>query len=108
MNEKKKQPKEKPLEKMTVKELREIAKDIPEITGVHGQNKAELFAAIKKVRGIEDKKPKKKDSTVREIKQRMRELKTRRIAAIESNDKKMASVYRRRILRLKKRTRKAA
>lgn len=108
MNEKKKQPKEKPLEKMTVKELREIAKDIPEITGVHGQNKAELFAAIKKVRGIEDKKPKKKDSTVREIKQRMRELKTRRIAAIESNDKKMASIYRRRILRLKKRTRKAA
>jgi len=108
MNEKKKQPKEKPLEKMTVKELREIAKDIPEITGVHGQNKAELFAAIKKVRGIEDKKPKKKDSTVREIKQRMRELKTRRIAAIESSDKKMASIYRRRILRLKKRTRRAA
>ncbi len=108
MNEKKKQSKEKPLEKMTVKELREIAKEIPEITGVHGQNKAELFSAIKKVRGIEDKKPQKKDSTVREIKQRIRELKTKRMAAIESSDKKMASIYRRRILRLKKRTRKAA
>ncbi len=108
MNEKKKQPKEKPLEKMTVKELREIAKEMPEITGVHGQNKAELFSAIKKVRGIEDKKPKKMDTTVREIKQKIRELKTKRMAAFESSDKKMASIYQRRILRLKKRTRKAA
>ncbi len=60
MNEKKKEPKEKPLGKMTVKELREIAKEMPEITGVHGQNKAELFNAISEVSGITDKSPKKK------------------------------------------------
>ena len=108
MDEKTKQPKEKPLEKMTVKELKEIAKEMPEITGVHGQNKAELLNAIRKVKGIEDKTSGKKDSTTRNIKQRIRELKTQRMAAIESHDKKMASIYRRRISRLKKRTRKAA
>jgi len=108
MDEKKEQPKENPLEKMTVKELREIAKEMPEITGVHGQNKAELFNAIKEVRGIVDKTSEKKESTTREIRQKIRELKTLRIAAIESHDKKMSSIYRRRISRLKKRTRKAA
>ena len=108
MDEKTKQPKEKPLEKMTVKELREIAKEMPEISGVHGKNKPELFSAIREVRGIVDKTPKRMDATTREIKQRIRELKTLRIAAIESHDKKMASIYRRRISRLKKRTRKAA
>jgi hypothetical protein len=108
MDEKKKEPKEKPLEKMTAKELREIAKEMPEISGVHGQNKLELLNAIRGVRGITDKSPKKKDSNIREIKQRIRELKTKRMAAIESHDKKMTSIYRRRISRLKKRTRKAA
>jgi len=93
---------------MTVKELREIAKEMPEITGVHGQNKAELFNAVRKARRIIDKTPKKKDSTVQGIKQRIRELKTKRMAAVESHDKKMVSIYRRRISRLKKRTRKAA
>ena len=38
--------KEKPLDKMTAKELREIALKIPEITGVHGMNKAELLATV--------------------------------------------------------------
>ncbi|MAF32430.1 MAG: Rho termination factor N-terminal domain-containing protein [Desulfobacterales bacterium] len=108
MDEKKEQSKEKPLENMTVKELREIAKEMPEITGVHGKNKAELFNAVRKARGIIDKTPKKKDSTVQGIKQRIRELKTKRMAAAESHDKKMVSIYRRRISRLKKRTRKAA
>ncbi|MDP7078206.1 MAG: Rho termination factor N-terminal domain-containing protein [Desulfobacterales bacterium] len=108
MDEKKEQSKEKPLENMTVKELREIAKEMPEITGVHRQNKAELFNAVRKARRIIDKTPKKKDSTVQGIKQRIRELKTKRMAAVESHDKKMVSIYRRRISRLKKRTRKAA
>ena len=52
MAKKKKEIKEKPLEKMTVKELREIAKEIPEITGVSGMNKAELFSAIQTAKGI--------------------------------------------------------
>ena len=44
--------KEKPLEKMTVKDLREMAKEMPEIVGVHGMKKDELISAIKKVKGI--------------------------------------------------------
>ena len=42
---------EKPLEKMTVKALREIGKEIPEITGVHGMKKEELIVAINEARG---------------------------------------------------------
>ena len=44
----------KPLDKMTVKELREVALELPQITGVHGMNKAELLAAVKEAKGIED------------------------------------------------------
>ena len=46
--------KAKPLEKMTVTDLREMAKDITEISGVHGMKKEELIAAIKKSKGIID------------------------------------------------------
>ena len=107
MNEKK-EAKEKPLEKMTVTDLRELAKEMPEITGVHGMNKQELIAAIKKVRGIEEKVVKKTDATSREMKKKIKALKAERQAALESSDKKMATMYRRRISRLKKKTRRAA
>ena len=108
MGGKKKEAKEKPLEKMTAKELRELGKQIPEIVGVHGMNKAELISAIKEARGIVDETPKQLDASVREIKKKIRVLKAEREAAIENNDKKMAEIYRRRILRLKKKTRRAA
>ncbi|MEW5910818.1 MAG: transcription termination factor Rho [Thermodesulfobacteriota bacterium] len=108
MSEKKKEAKEKPLDKMTVKELREIALQIPEITGVHGKNKPELLSVIKAVRGIVDDLPGKKDSSVREIKKKIRDLKKDRNATIESQDRKKAALLRRRISRLKKKTRKAA
>jgi len=108
MGGKKKEVKEKPLDKMTAKELRELAMEMPEITGVHGMNKAELVSAIKKARGIEEASGKQADSSVREIKKKIKELKVQREAAIEAKDKKMAGVYRRRIARLKKKTRKAA
>ena len=38
----------KPLEKMTVKELKEVALEIPEITGVHGMNKSDLVKTLAK------------------------------------------------------------
>ncbi|MBC8443916.1 MAG: transcription termination factor Rho [Deltaproteobacteria bacterium] len=104
---KKKVEKEKPLDKMTVKELREIAKEMPEITGVHGKNKAELLATIKDVRGITDKPKKKKDSSVRGLKKKITHFKTQRQEAIQAGDKKMAGIFRRRITRLKKKTRHA-
>ena len=98
----------KPVDKMTVKELREVAKEIPEITGVHGMNKAELVNSIKKARGIEDAPTKKVDASVRDIKSKIRKLKSEREAFLKADNKKMAIISRRRISRLKKKTRKAA
>jgi hypothetical protein len=108
MGKKKKEIKEKPLEKMTANELRDVGKQLPELTGVHGMNKAELISAIKKAKGIKEDFVKKSDSLVREIKKKIKELKTERETALNNNDDKMAKIYRRRITRLKKKTRRAA
>lgn len=108
MSKKKKEAKEKPLAKMTAKELREVGKQIPEITSVYGMNKPELMSAIKKARGIVDDSPKTKDDSVREIKKKIKGLKTERETALSENDAKMAAIYQRRITRLKKKTRRAA
>lgn len=108
MGKKKKEVKEKPLEKMTAKELREVGKQIPEIKGVFGMNKPELIRVIKKARGIEEDPKKTSSSSVREIKKKIKEFRLKRMAALESSDNKMAEIYGRRIKRLKKKTRKAA
>ena len=108
MGSPKKEAKEKALEKMTAKELREVAIEMPEITGVHGMNKAELINAIKLARGIEIKSEKKTDSKIREIKKKIKEFKAKRETLLESNDNKMAAIYKRRIIKLKKKTRRAA
>ena len=47
-----KEKKEKPLEKWTVKELREEALKIGELQGVHGMNKEELLVELRKAKGI--------------------------------------------------------
>jgi len=102
---KKKTDKEKPLEKLTAKELREIAKTIPDVTGVHGMNKPELIGIIKKSRGIEDAAGAADHGLVRKLKTKIRSLKVQRAMALQSEDAKMAGIYRKRIIRLKKRTR---
>jgi hypothetical protein len=159
MSEEKAEATEKPLEKMTVKALREIAKEIPEITGVHGMKKEELLVAINEIRGVKEETVKEetvkeetvkeetvkeetvkeetvkeetvKEETVKEetvktdksikatpvkkaggargeIKKQIKTLKAQRQTALEAQDKKMATVYKRRISRLKKKSRKAA
>jgi len=105
---KKKEIKEKPLDKMTAKELRTVASDISEITGVHGMNKPELIGAIKKAKGIEDVPGKKTDASVREIKAKIRKTKVERETFLKSDNNKMAIISRRRISRLKKKARNAA
>jgi hypothetical protein len=100
--------KEKPLEKMTVKELREMAKDIPGITGVHAMKKDELMVEIKKAKGIKDEPIKKADASIAELKQKIKALKAQRREALEAKDKKKATIFKRRISRLKKKTRRAA
>lgn len=124
MTDKPKAGSEKLLDKMTVKDLREVAKDIPGITGVHGMKKDELLTAIKEVQGVEEKpaekptdKPKKKkgkgakrlaDLPAHDLKSMIRDLKVKRQQALAEKDRKMARIYRRRISRIKKRTRQAA
>lgn len=106
MAEKKKTTAEKPLDKMTVKELREIALEIPSITGVHGMNKEDLLSAIKAERGITEEGRKKSARSMRETKQKIKALKVQKTDALKAADRKMADVYRRRISRLKKKTRR--
>ena len=98
----------KPLDKMTVKELREVALELPEITGVHGMNKAELLAKIKEAMGIADEPVQEHSDTVGKVKSRIKAFKAKRAAALQDNDAKMARIYRRRISRLKKKSRKVA
>ena len=108
MGGKKKEAKEKPLEKMTATELRELAKEIPDIVGAHGMNKVELVAAVKKARGIEEAPRKKGRGSVREIKAQIQQLKKERAAALEAKDARLATICKRKISRLKKQTRRAA
>ena len=104
----KKEAKEKPLDKMTVKDLREIAKEIEGIAGVHGMNKGDLLAAIKEARGIKEAPRKKTTSSVREIKAKLKDLKSKRREALAGKEKKQATILRRKISRLKKKSRQAA
>jgi vacuolar-type H+-ATPase subunit I/STV1 len=153
--------KEKPLEKMTAKELREVALEIPEIEGVHAMKKEDLLEAIRKFGGVEkeeakeevkeekeeaaeaeeeakeekeeakekeqeakrkEQEAKKKEKEeakkkekeekvaahVADLKKKIREFKALKEEAIKKRDARMAEIYKRRINRLKKRTRKAA
>jgi excinuclease UvrABC helicase subunit UvrB len=108
MGKKEKAKKEKPLDRMTAKELRVVALEIPEITGVHGMNKPELVATIKKARGIVEDTVKKSDVSVRDIKKKIQQLKTEKNQASQDKDTGKAKILRRRISRLKKKTRRAA
>ncbi|HOV86705.1 MAG TPA: transcription termination factor Rho [Syntrophobacteraceae bacterium] len=102
-----KEDKEKPLDKMTAKELREAALKLEGIVGVHAMNKNELIAAIKEVKGIVDVKSGKKTADVRGLKVKVRELKEKRVRAKEEGNKRLADSLRRKISNLKKKTRKA-
>jgi hypothetical protein len=107
---------EKSLEKMTVKELRAIALEIPRAVAVHDMKKAELIACIKEARGIKDEAPvkiKKKvvakiKLTKNEIKGKIKQLKEEKKAAQAAKNRKLKDILRRRISHLKKQTRKFA
>jgi hypothetical protein len=110
--------KEKPLEKMTAKELREMALGLPGVHGVHAMKKEELIAAIRKAKGITEPEPKKEKLivakkekvvlTVAQLKQKVKELRLKKEEALQHRNWKMAEILRRRISRLKKKTRRAA
>lgn len=100
--------KDKPIEKMTAKELRELALTLEGIVGVHAMNKPELLAAIKESKGIVDDSKKNKNVDVRALKLKIHELREKRLQAKAAGNKKLADSLRRRISRMKKKTRRAA
>ncbi|MCF8068522.1 MAG: Rho termination factor N-terminal domain-containing protein [Desulfobacterales bacterium] len=98
---------EKPLDKMTAIELREIAKQIPGVTGTSGMKKDELLSVVKKDRGIKEKKEKRAAPSIKEMKLKIKKLKKDRVKFLEEDNSKMAAICRRQVNRLKKKTRRA-
>jgi hypothetical protein len=97
----------KPLDKMTVVELREVVKEeIPGITGVTGMKKDRLLEAIKKKKK-KTAGPKKK-MTSKDMKLEIVRLRAEREKLRQEKDKQKLEIIRRRINRLKKMTRKVA
>lgn len=109
-----KEPDEKHLDKMTVKELREIASEIPHEKAVHEMKKEELIAFIKETRGIKDDEPVKKKHigkvkmTKPELKAKIREYKASRLKALESKEAERAVWFRHQISQFKKKLRRIA
>lgn len=107
---------EKSLGKMTVKELRAVAMEIPRAVAVHDMKKEELIAFIKEARGIKDEEPVKIKKKVvakiklskTELKGKIKQLKEEKSAAQASKNRKMIDILRRRISHLKKLTRRYA
>ncbi len=97
----------KPLEKMTTKELRALCiEKLTMITGASGKDKDELVAAIKDVFGIVEEQqvsPYKKQ--IAEIKKQIRALRVEKEAVTE---RVLRDRIRRKINKLKKRTRQLA
>lgn len=101
--------KEKHLEKLTAKELREMALEMGGITGVTAMKKEELIAAIRQAKGLPVKETRVKPvDTVLEVKRRIREFRLKRDELREVGKREEASRLNKKISRLKKRTRKFA
>jgi hypothetical protein len=109
---KKEHSEEKPLEKMTVKELKAMALQFPRTTSVYDMKKEELIAFIKEAKGIKDEEPEKKvkDSdkikTKQDMKAKIKYYKEEKATAQEKKERKRVAFLRRRISRLKKQTRR--
>ena len=110
--------KEKPLEKMTAKELRETALALGGIFGVHAMKKEELVAAIRKAKGLPEEETKKEKraavkkekvlQTRAQLKQKIKEMRAKKEETLQGKNWRMVAILRRRISRYKKRTRRAA
>jgi len=104
-----KEKKEKPLNKMTATELRKYALELGEISGVHGMNKEELLSAIKKVKGIKEEGKAVEKLSVRDLKEKAGQLRTKKLEAIAAGaSRKQIDILRKKANRVKKRTHQAA
>ena len=100
---------QKPLEKMTAKELRELAIDkIPQITGASGMDKDELLEEIKELAGISEKdKVNPYKEQIWSIKKEIKDLQAKK-AEIPAENKEEREKVRRQLKNLKRRTRRLA
>lgn len=99
----------KPLEKHTVKELKEMALALGSIQGVSAMKKQELIDAIKVAKGIPLKKE--RDTSVVsivDVKKRIKLLKKELAVMRETQDKNASNRTRRKISKLKKKSRRLA
>ena len=100
----------KPLDKMTAKELRQLAMEkIPQITGASGMDKEQLVKAIKEALGIEEAEdgvsPYK--AQILSMKNEINKLRGEK-SATDKKEKQKRKALRRKIHILKKRTRRLA
>ena len=100
-----KEKKEKPIERWTVKEMRDEALKLGDVHGVHGMNKEELMRALRKAKGIPE--PERKGvASVRELKAKVQALREARDGErAEGASRKRLAQLRRKISRVKKQTR---
>ncbi len=106
---------EKHLEKLTVKELREMASEFPHEKAIHEMKKEELIVFIKDVKGIKDETPVKQKKHIGkikmskpELKAKIRELKALRLTAQASQERDRAVYFRHQISQMKKKLRRLA
>ncbi|MFP4428551.1 MAG: hypothetical protein ACLFPB_04450 [Desulfovermiculus sp.] len=99
----------KPLEKMTAKELRELAiEKIPQITGASGMDKDELVSAIKDVLGITaETQASAYKEEIWSLKRRIRDLRAQKQEA-KGLSQQEKDKLRKQIKQLKRRTRRLA
>lgn len=99
----------KPLDKMTAKELRELCiNKLPMITGASGMAKEEILAAIKEAFGLVDEEGTKISPYKAQISALKKEIKAMRVEKTNLESRKEREIIRRRINKLKKRTRRLA
>lgn len=103
------------LEKLTVKKLREIALEIPDISGVHGMKKEELIEAIRAHRpdmesetAVVREKKVKVELNKSELKKKIRLLKQERDKGLEAKNPEAVSKIRKKIKSLKRKLQKVA
>jgi hypothetical protein len=98
---------DKPLDKWTIKELRDEAVQIPGVQGVSGMNKEELLGHIREAKGIPAPKAGKKTQGVREIKLKVADLKKKKEEErTQGASRNQLDIMRRKISKMKKKTRR--
>ena len=100
----------KPLDKMTAKELRElVVSQIPQITGASGMSKEEILAAIKSALGMDSEEGAKGVSPYKaQIQSLKKQIKTMRESKLSFDGRAERGIIRKKINKLKKRTRRLA